>query len=112
MKTVFKTLIASSVAVIIAGAASADDVVEAEFRYNRDEPIATLYAGFEDTARDACRITYREAGGLSAKRAIERNCREDLLAKAVQIINDPVLTAFHNGDGDTRRLYAGLNLQG
>ena len=90
-----KTLIAATAFVATAGIATAEDRFTADFTFSPAAPVEVTYAQFEETAKDACRISVLEAGGLSMKRKIENACTENLIRDAVNATGLVSLIVYH-----------------
>jgi len=90
-----KTLIAASALIATAGTASASGNFTAKFNYDASAPIEVTYASFEQTAKKACRISVRKAGGIAAKTKFEASCRAQLVSDAVEATKMDTLIAYH-----------------
>ncbi|MEL6386193.1 MAG: hypothetical protein AAFR00_02480 [Pseudomonadota bacterium] len=113
MKNLIKTVFAGAALIAAAGTASATESFEATFAYNPNATFEETYKDFERTARSACRIDLRRAGGLVAKRKVEKACRADLMNKVIDATESAALSAYHaqqtgtSQRGQTRRILAG-----
>jgi hypothetical protein len=97
MSNLFKALVAASALVALSGAAAADEQVSADFTFTPGTPVDVTYASFEKTAKVACRVEMRIAGGMSAKMKIEKACRDELMGNAVAATKMEALIAYHEG---------------
>lgn len=110
MTTFIRHLIAASTLFVLAGAASSQTPFPAEFTYKPSAPVEMTYAAFEITAKKACRINISDAGSLRLKTRIEKTCRTQLVADAIEATNHQPLIAYHvertNGPALATRKYA------
>lgn len=90
-----KALLAASALIATAGVATAEDNFSAEFSFSPTAPVEVTYAQFEATAKRACRISFRRAGGLAMKSRIENACTENLVRDAVNATGLVSLIAYH-----------------
>jgi len=79
----------------MAGAASAQTTFEARFDHNPQVSAEENYASFERTARKACAVSVKEAGGVLNKARQERACTAGLMTDAVKATNDAALSSLH-----------------
>lgn len=95
MNRIQTTLITTLALSALSGAAVADDKFDATFAYAPTAPVAETYAHFERTAKRACKVDYREAGGLRHQGKIEHLCTTQLVADAVAATQFAPLIAYH-----------------
>ncbi len=97
MRNIFKTLAAASVALMIAGTASAATQFSATIRYDPTVSVAQTYQSIDQQVTRLCSREIRRAGRvtLSTRSRFMNSCRAELMEDAVNSINAPQLTAFY-----------------
>lgn len=106
MTKLLKTLLTGAVLIAGAGVASADDSFTAKFDYAPSAPVHVTYSKFKKTARKACKISRRKAGGIAMKMKIEARCKTQLVDNAVRATGMVTLIAYHEqrtGPAKTRQ---------
>ena len=79
----------------MAGAASAQTTFQVRFDHNPQASAEENYASFERTARKACNVSVKEAGGVLDKVRQERPCIARLMTDAVKATNNAALSSLH-----------------
>lgn len=95
MTKIITTLIAGAAFVAIAGTASAENGFTAKFVYSPSASVDVTYAQFQKTAKQTCKISRMDAGGIAMKMKIERACYTRLVSDAVEATQLETLIAYH-----------------
>lgn len=82
-------------AVVLSGTAAAETTFQVEFKHNPRAPAEDNYVSFERTARKACAVDIKEAGGVLNKKQLERACSARLMNDMVDATNDLAISALH-----------------
>lgn len=85
-----KALFVGAAAIALTTAASAQELVKVDFRFDRSLSTEENYVVFEKTARRAC-----DDGSILVTFGQERACRADLLNQVVAKTMEPSLVAYH-----------------
>ena len=85
-----KALFAGAAAIALTTAASAQEMVNVDFRYDRALSTEENYSAFERTARRAC-----SHSSVLVTFAQERACRTDLMNQAIAGTRQPSFAAYH-----------------
>ncbi len=99
MTNTIKTLVAAAAALSFAGTAIAQDDVTTTFSYDPAASIEANYSDIRETASKACDQMHlrRTTSYTSAYNRLKKDCRANMIEAAVEAINDPFLTALHEG---------------
>ncbi len=98
MKHLFKTILAISALVAIAGTASAEDAVEANLSYDRNAPVDVTYESFLVIIKETCRVaSHRSTARYNTTNMMRfrKKCERVLMDQAVNVTESPSLTALH-----------------
>lgn len=90
MFTISKAFIIGAVAVLSTSTVSANELITAEFRYERANSVEANYEAFKRTARRACG-SVSTTGGFKA----QNGCRKSLVADAVAATKVGSFIAYH-----------------
>ena len=83
---------------VFSGAAIAEHTIEVEFQYDSALSAEQNLAAMKQTAKEACNDIYSDAGTLLNTKTIRiRECRRELVAKAVKGFNNELLDAVYAG---------------
>ena len=100
MTKLFKALIAGTALLALSGTAFAGEPAPTTFmttfKYDAVAPMVVTYVRFQKTAKRACKVNHRTAGGLAAKARFERKCQAQLVGDAVKATKLRTLIAYHN----------------
>lgn len=90
MFTISKAFIIGAVAILSTSSVSANELITAEFRYERADSVEVNYKAFKLTAKRAC-SGVSTTGGFKA----QNGCRKALVAQAVEATKVGSFIAYH-----------------